>query len=532
MDTFERLIHRAPPVAPSMTGAEAYARFEREPDTPLLAVVDEDGRPLGLLHRGDVLRRAADYGRAAHRPVTALMTAQPLLADAEEPVEAFCRRVLAERPGDLMRGFVVTRQGCYLGVGTVIALLQATLADAETRAADAARAAERLAEVEAAAQAAARAKTEFLGVMSHEFRTPLNGVLAVAELLARQSLPGDGPAYVRTIVESSETLLSLLSDAIDLSRTDAGGLQLAPEPTPLLGLMDAVQTQWLPRAQQDGVGLSVAFEGEAGLTADVDPARLKQVFGHLIGNALKFTRRGGVEAGLEAVREGGRLRLRGHVRDSGRGVDPARLPHLFDKLASGERGAGTGDRSGPGLGLAVCRRILDAMGGRIWVENNPGAGAVFRFEFEAAACQATGVVQAEAVAGLGGHVLIVDDNATNRMVAQTLVEMFGCTVQTAEDGVEAVEAVGRDHFDAILMDIRMPRMDGVGATRAIRALPGPARATPVIALTANADPDDARRYLAAGMASVVEKPIKAERLRSALSSALAPVRERRTAAAA
>ena len=524
MDSFDRLIIRAAPISPTTTGAEAFARFQHEPDTLVLAVVDAAERPIGLLERNTFfLRMAAEYGRAlfAHRPVSFLMDTDPLVADADVPAEDFCRSVLAERASDLLRGFAVTRDGRYLGVGTVLSLLQSASAAAERRAEEAALAAERLAHAEAVAQAAARAKTQFLGVMSHEIRTPLNGVLAVAELLERLPLAGDGRAYVRTIADSSETLLRLLSDAIDLSRADAEGLVLAQERTGLLDLMDEIQALWSPRAAEDGVGLSIAYQGEASLAAQLDPVRLKQVFSNLIGNALKFTRRGGIEAGLEAVCEGGRVRLRGHVRDTGPGLNETRLDDIFEPFVHEDRGPE--GRSGAGLGLAICRRILEAMGGRIWAENNSGEGAVFRFEFEAPVADAIVALgeDEDAPAGLGGHVLIVDDNATNRMVAQTLVQMFGCTVETAEDGVEAVEAVGRNHFDVILMDIRMPRMDGLAATRAIRALSGPERATPIIALTANADPDDARRYLAAGMATVVEKPIKAQRLLTALSEALA-----------
>ena len=169
------------------------------------------------------------------------------------------------------------------------------------------------------------------------------------------------------------------------------------------------------------------------------------------------------------------------------------------------------------------------MGGKIWAENNAGRGATFAFDLVAPRT----TVDADAGSNVSSlsdldlqsnpHILIVDDNATNRVVAQALCEMFGCTSETAEDGVDALEAVQDRPFDLILMDIKMPRMDGVQATKAIRALTGPARNIPIIALTANADPDDAKAYLATGMAAVVEKPIKPERLRMAMNAALAEV---------
>jgi CheY-like chemotaxis protein len=184
---------------------------------------------------------------------------------------------------------------------------------------------------------------------------------------------------------------------------------------------------------------------------------------------------------------------------------------------------------GAGLGLAICRQIVDRMNGRIWAENNAGRGATFAFDLDLPraeiaverAAEVSDLIELSAVEN--PHVLIVDDNATNRIVAQALCEMFGCTSETAEDGVEAVEAVRERRFDLVLMDIKMPRMDGVQATRAIRALEGAAGRVPIVALTANADPDDALGYMAEGMVAVVEKPIKPERLRMAMHAALTSV---------
>ena len=178
------------------------------------------------------------------------------------------------------------------------------------------------------------------------------------------------------------------------------------------------------------------------------------------------------------------------------------------------------------------------MDGRIWAENNPGRGATFAFDLDVPRAQVAAAAPSN-VESIGDdelltnpHILIVDDNATNRVVAQALCEMFGCTSETAEDGVEALEAVQERRFDLVLMDIKMPRMDGVQATLAIRALDGPASALPIVALTANADPDDARKYVEIGMAAVVEKPIKPERLRMAMTLALEQAAAAARAAAA
>jgi CheY-like chemotaxis protein len=349
----------------------------------------------------------------------------------------------------------------------------------------------------------------------------MNGVLAVAELLRRQPLNDQAHAHVTTIVESSESVLRILQDALDLSRAEAGELDLHPEATPLLALMDEVETVWSPRASEDNVTLMVRYEGDTELAAVIDGGRLKQVFNNLISNALKFARNGVVEAGLKATADGDRIRLEARVRDDGPGIDPDQVNVIFEPFVHGAA------RDGAGLGLAICRQIVDRMNGRIWAENNPGQGATFAFDLEAERTAATATL-ASNIESLGGdgevanqpHVLIVDDNATNRVVAQALCEMFGCTSETAEDGVDALEAVQERPFDLILMDIKMPRMDGVQATMAIRALDGPVRNIPIVALTANADPEDAKKYVAIGMASVVEKPIKPERLRHAMNAAL------------
>ena len=345
-----------------------------------------------------------------------------------------------------------------------------------------------------------------------------DGVLAVAELLRRQPLNEAALAHVQTIIDSSETLLETLQDALDLARAQAGELELKPAPTPLRAVMDEVQTLWAPRAAQDGVTLMVGYEGDTELAGVLDSARLSQVFNNLIGHALKFARNGMVEASLKAVVIGDQVRLEARVRDDGPGVDPARIDQVFD------HGAGP---DGAGLGLSISRHLVEQMDGRIWVENNIGRGATFAFDLSAPRA----ILEQEAPSNVSTlneldlqarpHVLIADDNATNRVVAQALCEMFGCTSETVEDGQEALEAVQVRSFDLILMDIKMPRLDGVQATQAIRALPGDSRNIPIVALTANADPEDARHYLAVGMAAVVEKPIKPERLRMAMNAALA-----------
>lgn len=525
MPTLESLSERVEPVGPSTLGAELLARFEREPDTLVIPVVDND-RPVGLVERTAFLQKIASrFGHALYdgRPVSFIMDDEPAVVESEVRIDAFCDIMLKGGPAALLRGFVVTRNGLYHGVGTAATLLRVVH---DRQCEQNARLADQTAildDTRAQAVAAARAKSQFLAVMSHELRTPMNGVLAVAELLRRQPLNAAAQAHVQTIVDSSETLLRILQDAVDLSKAEAGELEMAPVATPLRALMDDIQATWRSRASQDGVTLLVGYEGDTELAAIIDGGRVKQVFNNLIGNALEFARNGVVEAGLKAWVEGDQVRMEARVRDDGPGVDQDRLDGVFEPFG---RGAGSANA---GLGLSICRQVVDRMGGRIWAENNLGRGATFAFDLSARRV----VIEAEAPSNISDlsdldlrsapRVLIVDDNATNRVVAQALCEMFGCSSELAEDGLEALQAVQESRYDLILMDIKMPRLDGVQATQAIRALDGPVSRIPIVALTANADPDDAKHYLSIGMAAVVEKPIKPERLRMAMNAALASV---------
>jgi signal transduction histidine kinase/CheY-like chemotaxis protein len=523
MPTLEVLTERAEAVSPQTPGIDVFARFEREPDTLVIPVVD-NGRPVGLVERNAFLLKIASplgHAQYANRPVLHVMDPEPAVVEAGVSIDAFCDVLLKGGPAALMRGFIVTREGRYHGVGTAGSLLQAVNELQRHQNFELAEQARVLTDTRTQALASARAKSEFLAIMSHELRTPMNGVLAVAELLRRQPLNAQSHAHINTIVESSETLLRILQDALDLSRAEAGELDLHPSATPLRALMDDVQATWAPRASQDNVTLMVSYEGDTELAAVIDSARVTQLFNNLIGNALNFARNGVVEAGLKAVANGDRIHLEARIRDDGAGVDADRVDAIFKPFVHGS------GQDGAGLGLAICRQIVDRMGGRIWAENNPGRGATFAFDLdvERTEVEASATSNVENFGGDGDlgsspHILIVDDNATNRVVAQALCEMFGCTSETAEDGVEALEAVQERRFDLILMDIKMPRMDGVQATQAIRALTGPARDIPIVALTANADPDDAKKYLTIGMAAVVEKPIKPERLRMAMNLAL------------
>lgn len=514
----------APPVGPDASGSAVFERFQAEPDTLAVAVADEDGRPLGLVERNAfTLKMAAEFGRAlyARRPISALMEARPLILDGETEAEALFRTLDAAGLSGLLGGFIVTERGRYAGVGSGVQVLQAAGALARRRADEMADLARSLAEAEAQARASSRAKSEFLAVMSHEIRTPLNGVLGVAALMERELRQEDLRPHVRTILDSGTSLLRLLTDALDMSRAEAGMLSLESAPFNLTALADDLQALWRARAEEKGLDLAVTCDAGGADWARGDEVRLKQLLNNLIGNALKFTPSGRVQVRLAARLEAGRVALDAQVDDSGPGVPPDRLEAVFQPFNTGEPGR-TG--AGAGLGLAICRQIVERMGGDIAVEASPLGGARFRFQLtlDAAAPETAGArhVAAAPTPHETLHVLVADDHPANRFLAGKLLEMFGCTFEEVRNGAEAVEAVGAGAHDLVLMDIKMPVMDGVEATRAIRAMGGDRAALPILALTANADERDAAAYLAAGMNGVVQKPIQPDVLLDAIRRAV------------
>ena len=376
----------AEPVEPALAttaGAALYQRFEREPDVLAIAVVDPAGRPLGVVERNSFfLRMAAEYGRAlyAQRPVAVLMNPEPVIVDADISLSAFTRETLAERPSELMQGFIVVRGGVYLGMGTALGLLQATARANRDHAIEMTRLAETLQAAQTASKASLRAKSQFLAVMSHEVRTPLNGVLSVAEILLRRLKQPELQPYVQTILDSGHSLLRLLTDAIDISRIDAGQLDLKLAPMRLKSVAEDVANLWSPKAADLGLNFGVTFDGPEDLRVMADEVRLKQVFNNLVGNALKFTAKGEVK-GLLRVRPEpgaeGRVRLYGEIRDTGVGVPREKLQSIFQAFVQTDAGR---DAGGAGLGLSICRDLVQSMGGTIRAEANPGGGLVVFFD--------------------------------------------------------------------------------------------------------------------------------------------------------
>jgi CheY-like chemotaxis protein len=503
MQFIESLTDRTPLFAADAGAGAVAEAFAQRPGTRAFPVIDGRGAIDGLVERAAVEQAVADG--QADRPVGSLMLRAPMVLNAALTVREAIDFVLA-RPASL-DAFLVMDAGECLGVGSLRDLVQAHMAEE-------AKAAQEAPESPAAdvEQAVTLEVQRLYGALEAECRAQVEGLMAMTERLERQPLGPDALAQVHSIRATGEALLRLAGDANDLMRSRQGRLELAPRAQSLRGLIDRVQARWVARAEDNGVALLISYDGDPDLSALVDAERLTQVFDSLIDNALRYTRRGSIEVGLRARVENGKVRLEGRVRDTGAEL-AAKVAEAFE--ADAENGHGLS------LPLSLARGVLASMNGSLRAETNAGQGATMLFQLEADAAEEPAPAVEDRAASGAAHVLVVDDNATNRMVAEALCEMFDCTSETAEDGMEAVEAARTGRFDLILMDIKMPRMDGIAAARAIRSLEGPEAMTPIVALTANVDPEDARSYLAAGMCCVVEKPIKPDRLLQAINVALA-----------
>jgi signal transduction histidine kinase/ligand-binding sensor domain-containing protein/ActR/RegA family two-component response regulator len=379
-------------------------------------------------------------------------------------------------------------------------------------------------------QQAVRAKTEFLANMSHEVRTPLNGIMGMTEEVLRSKLNDDQTDCLRVVKSSADSLLTVINNALDFSQIDEGKFVLHPSEFPLVELVRDVLKPKEIEAAAKGLNIQSRISPEIPRTVVGDSARLGQVLTNLVGNAIKFTAigtivlEGAVEAGAGGL-QAGQAQLHFKVRDTGIGIPVEQQAAIFEPFRQVD-GSSSRSYGGTGLGLAICKRVVGMMGGRIWVESQPGSGSIFHFTANLAVPAAKAVAAAsaagsEAALAPGLRILLVEDNPVNQKLTRRLLEGAGCTVVSAMDGLEAVAAYQAQAFDVVLMDLQMPNMDGFEATRIIRQMQVHGdRHIPIIAVTANALQGDRERCLAAGMDSYLTKPIKRGALFQAITEML------------
>ena len=521
--------------------------FNRRPDLVSLPVIDTDSqRPIGLINQSILMSSLAKpFYKEIYldRSCLSFMDKDPLVVEVGTPLQELSILIAGAGEKVVADGFIIVSDGCYLGVGSVQDVLRVM---AEVHQKHSHRLAKHRDDLESlifertkdlvsardAAESAGRAKTSFLANMSHEIRTPMNGILGMTYLMSRDTLSEKQAARLEKIDRSARHLLAIVNDILDLSKINAGQLTLSEEKINLKQIIATVTGMLGQVAQSKGLTLDIDTPENPGIYFG-DGTRLTQSLLNYLSNAIKFTEQGSITIRYRAIEENtlGTL-IRFEVEDTGIGIPAQTLSELFSPFRQADDST-TRKYGGTGLGLSITRHISQLMGGDANAESWPGKGSLFWFTVRLkrssdniepcilsapthqAEATALGMCEQLKIRHGGARILVAEDEPINQEITAEVLTDAGLLVDLANNGQEAVEMAGSAAYDLILMDMQMPKMDGLTATREIRHLLN-GKPLPIIAMTANAFDTDQENCIAAGMDDFLSKPCRPDDLYACL----------------
>lgn len=530
-----------PPVPSGTTGAAALSLFLS--DTALFALpvrVDAgDGGEPEIFHvtRARLTEAlAGPNGRDifSARPVQHLVTGAPVRAEGTTPVALIAKQAAEQGTSALADGVIVLEQGAYKGLVSPAALLKALAEENTARARNQQASHRRIEELKNRMQVLAEGRARFLAFVGHEIRTPLTGILGVADLLKDQATTSEAKRLADTISNSGQHLERLLGDLLDLSRLEAGKLPVMMQPFELRQFAAETRDLWQPKLDAKRVGLRIAVARSAEGRIESDAGRLRQILFNLVSNAVKFTERGHVTVQLSTVPAGEGLSLIMTVADTGRGISDADKVRLFEEFEQADDTTAT-THGGSGLGLSIARALTRRLGGEIALADNAGGGCLFTVTVPVQRAGPRLAVENTLPAHAGsfdlGEILVAEDHETTAFVIREALVAAGWRVECVPDATVAAQRLAVRRYQAVLSDVHMPGGGGEAVLKAVRFGPGQNSAIPVLALTADATPERRQECDKLGFSGLIEKPVRPRALVAALADILLTLRNEKQARA-
>lgn len=513
-------------IRPDTSVSAARQMFMSSPELTAVPVTYE-AAPLGLLMRSELMEMCAnapDFGLLGRQPVARVMSKSPFLADISAPAAYIAKTIADQNAAGLANGAIVIEDGRYVGYVSSIKLLSAVSHENAARALAMKGSVAKLDKARQESIDARREQARFMAFLGHEIRTPLTGILGIADLLGDKKLPAEAQDYARTISESGQHLDRLLGDFLDLSRLEVGKLSIMQESFKVSDFVKDTRMLWAARAGQKGVGLKVTLDDSAAGRVEGDATRLRQILFNLIANAMKFTDQGSVAVHIcTRLAAASALNLEMTVSDTGIGIadgDKARLFEAFEQatLQTMHRYGGTG------LGLSIAKGLVERMGGQIKLSDNPGGGSVFHVVCPVRKAGPRLAVEnkpSRRSANLKlGRILLVEDHDVSRLVITEALKAVGWTIDSVETADQAYRR-GRDvSYQAILSDLHLGDVSGIDLVRKIRGHAGPNQHGLILAVTADVSDARMRQCAQAGFSGFIEKPIRPRNLVAKLVDAV------------